>query len=81
VTDEEKRAEGYDELLQRVAPGAANWTEIVGPLAARFEVAAKFNSSAVWNPTGSEAMAQLLTAMARILDTEIIARRKEGRDA
>jgi hypothetical protein len=51
------------------------WSEVVEPLAARFEVAAKFGQSAVWNATGSAAMAKLMRNMARIIDDEIMARR------
>jgi hypothetical protein len=50
------------------------WTKIIDPIAAKFEIAAKFKADAVFNNLGAEAVGQLLREMARIIDTEIVAR-------
>lgn len=47
------------------------WTDVMMPHIRRFEVAAKFGKSAVYNPTGSAAMAKLIRKMAAIIDAEV----------
>jgi hypothetical protein len=53
----------------RVANG--QWTEAVGPIAAKLEVGATFGERTVFNREGSKALAELLREMARIIDNEI----------
>lgn len=45
-----------------------SWSELVGPLVARCEVASKFGQQAVWEAKGAEALGQLLKTMAALLD-------------
>lgn len=54
---------------------SGQWGMAVDKIAARCEVAAKFGGDAVFNRDGAEALGKLLREMARILDTEIEARR------
>lgn len=74
VVQPTEAGEGYNALLNRIAPHAGAWTDCVKPLAAKFELAAQFDAEATWNAVGSTAMAELMLAMARIIDTEIVAR-------
>lgn len=56
---------------------AETWLQLMGPHIRRFEVAAKFGGSAVYNSVGSAAMAELIRKMATIIDEEIDRRSRD----
>jgi hypothetical protein len=47
---------------------SGTWADCVGPLIARFEIAASFGADAVHNGTGAKAIADLMRSMAERLD-------------
>lgn len=47
------------------------WSELVAPMIARCDLAAKLDMNASWNPDGARALAELLRRMATTLDDEI----------
>jgi hypothetical protein len=66
-TEVERLREALKTILGQGNNGS--WADVVEPLVARFEVAAKFGADAVHNGTGAGAIAELLRSMAEKLDT------------
>lgn len=56
------------------------WREVIGPIIAQLELAVKMDMDHCLNPKGAEAMARVLSDMARIIDDEIVKRRTEVRN-
>jgi hypothetical protein len=53
----------------------STWAEVTKPIVVKLEVAAAFNTDAVFNPVGANALAKVIKKMAEILDREIKRRR------
>lgn len=62
-------------------PDTTTWTELVRPIAGRFQVGAALDHDVVHNPEGARALHHLLMEMAEKLDRAVALGRAEFPDA